>query len=89
MVDFDSSRRNVVFNRRSTTESISIRIADDDISEPMENFSLAIEIPTEFSNIGVVLGDPAVATGFIIDNDGKDIIVISKKYWVCFPQKKW
>ena len=70
MVDFDSSRRNVVFNRRSTTEFFNVPIINDDISEPLENFSIAIEIPPQFSDIGVLLGDPAVATGFIIDNDG-------------------
>ena len=75
MVDFDSSRRTVVFNRRSTTEFFNVPIINDEISESLENFSLAIQIPPQFSDIGVVLGDPAVATGIIIDNDGMSIII--------------
>jgi len=69
MVDFDSSRRNVVFNRRSTTEFFNVPIINDAISEPLENFSLAIELDPQFSSMGVMIGDPAVATGFIIDDD--------------------
>jgi len=74
-VDFNSSQRNVVFSRRTRREFINIPIINDNITEPLENFSLSIEIPPQFSNIGVVLGDPAVATGFIIDDDGMDNIV--------------
>ena len=68
-IDFDSSTTEVVFQRRTTRRNVFIPIIDDAISEPLENFSLAIELDPQFSSMGVMIGDPAVATGFIIDDD--------------------
>jgi len=85
MVDFGSADRSVTFSRRTRREFINIPIINDNITEPLENFSLAIEIPPQFSNIGVILGDPAVATGFIIDDDGMDIII--RKNTICISSQ--
>ena len=48
-----------------------IPIIDNNAVESVENFSLSIEIPPEFVHIGVQLGDVIMATGFIVDDDGK------------------
>ena len=49
----------------------TIPIIDDSAAENLENFSLFIQISPEFVDIGVRLGDVTVATGFIVDDDGK------------------
>ena len=51
-------------------QNVSIPIINDDIVEPIENFNLSIEIQPQFLNIGVMQGTPAVAIGFITDDDG-------------------
>ena len=51
-------------------QNVSIPITDDDIVEAIENFSLSIQIQPQFSSIGVTQGTPAVAIGFITDDDG-------------------
>ena len=48
-----------------------IPIVDNNAVESVENFSLSIEIPPEFEDIGVMLGALSMATGFIINDDGK------------------
>jgi len=68
-IDFDSSTTEAVFLRRATGRNVFIPIIDDSISEPLENFSLAIELDPQFSSMGVMIGNRAVATGFIIDDD--------------------
>jgi len=50
--------------------NVSIPIINDKLVEPLEKFSLSIQIQPEFSNLGVVQGTPATAIGFIIDDDG-------------------
>ena len=67
--DFNSSTVEVEFRRRTMGRNVIIPIIDDDIHEPLENFSLAIELDPQLSNMGVIIGEPAVATGFIIDDD--------------------
>ena len=79
-MDFNSSPINVTFNRRTTRAFTFVPIIDDNFNELIENFSISIEIPQQFSNIGVILGDPANATGFIIDNDGMIVASICCMY---------
>lgn len=55
-------------------KNTSIRIFDDDIVETRENFTLSIRIQQQYANLGVRQGTPAVATGFIIDDDGMHYI---------------
>ena len=52
---------------------VLIPIIDNNIVEDVENFSLSIQIPPEFVDIGVRLGTLSMATGFIIDDDGKPL----------------
>ena len=48
-----------------------IPIIDNNAVESDENFSLSIQIPPEFADIGVTPGDIITATGFIVNDDGK------------------
>ena len=50
---------------------VSIPIIDNNAVENIENFSLSIQISPALANIGVMLGTPSMATGFIVDDDGK------------------
>ena len=67
-IDLDSNIRNFTFLPGAITSFIDIPITDDPIAEQTENFTLSILIPPQF--LGVILGDPSTATGFIIDDDG-------------------
>ena len=50
-----------------------IPIIDNNAVEILENFSLYIQIPPEFAEIGVQLGALSMATGFIVNDDGKPL----------------
>jgi len=82
-IDFDSSTTEAVFLRRSMGRNVFIPIIDDAISEPLENFSLAIELDPQFSSMGVMIGDPAVATGFIIDDDEGTVMLCFQLCLTC------
>ena len=51
-----------------TKANVSIPIVDDNVFEPDEDFSLTLEIPQPAQDIGVMRGDPFMAT-VIITND--------------------
>ena len=62
-------------------QNVSIPIINDDIVEEMENFSLSIQVLERFSAIGVRQGIPAIAIGFIIDDDG----ITNTYVYTCAP----
>ena len=70
-VDFDSTIRNVTFMAGTDSSFVFIPIIDNNVVENIENFSLSIQIPPAFADIGVMLGAASMATGFIVDDDGK------------------
>ena len=67
--DFDSSTREITLPRRTVRRNVFIPIIDDNISEPVENFSLRLELDPLLSSMGVIVGEPAMTTVFIVDND--------------------
>ena len=70
-VDFDSSIKSVNISPGNDTAFLLIPITDNRVVERLENFSLSIQIPPEYIDIGVRLGRLNITTGFIIDDDGK------------------
>ena len=70
-IDFDSAIRNVTFMAGNDSSFVSIPIIDSNAVENIENFSLSIQISPALADIGVMLGTPSMATGFIVDDDGK------------------
>ena len=75
-IDFDSTIRNVTFSPGDDISFAFIPIIDNNVVESVENFSLSIQIPPEFADIGVMLGALSMATGFIVDGDGKPFVVV-------------
>ena len=72
-IDFDSTIRNVTFMAGNDSSFVSIPIIDNNAVENIENFSLSIQISPALADIGVMLGTPSMATGFIVDDDGKSL----------------
>ena len=70
-VDFDSNTKSVNISSGSDTSFVLIPITDNRAVERLESFGLSIRIPPEFVGIGVRPGRLNMATGFIIDDDGK------------------
>ena len=70
-IDFDSTINNVTILPGNNGTFIFIPIIDNNVVEDVENFSLSIQIPSEFLDIGVRVGAISMATGFIINDDGK------------------
>ena len=69
--DYTGGDYSVFFPAGSTKENFSIPIIDDDIFESDESFFLTLVIPQPAQNVGVMRGDPFVATVTIIDDDGE------------------
>ena len=69
--DYTGGDYPVVFPARSTKESFSIPITNDDIFETDETFFLTLVIPQPAQAIGVMRGDPFMATVTIINDDGE------------------
>jgi len=70
-IDFDSSTISVDILPGNDSSFVLIPIIDNNAVESLENFSLSIQIPPTFVNIGVMVGTLQMATGFIVDDDGK------------------
>ena len=73
--DYTGGNYSVIFPAGSTKESVSIPITDDDIFETDETFSLTLVIPQPAQDIGVMRGDPFMATVTIIDDDGECSVI--------------
>ena len=74
-VDYVSGPYTVTFPAGQTRATFNVPITDDNISEGNENFILTINsssLPT-----GVTVGDPGQATVTIVDDDGKQSLVLS------------
>ena len=69
--DYTGGDYSVIFPARSTKESFSIPITDDDIFETDETFFLTLVIPQPAQDIGVMRADPYMATVTIINDDGE------------------
>ena len=74
--DYTGGDYPVIFPARSTKESFSIPIVDDDTFETDKTFFLTLVIPQPAQDIGVTKGDPFMATVTII-NDERECSVIS------------
>ena len=72
--DYTGGDYPVSFPAGSTKESFSIPITDDDIVELDETFFLILMIPQPAQDIGVMRGDPFMATVTII-NDKRECSV--------------
>ena len=59
----------VIFPAGSTNKNFSIPIIDDDIFELDETFFLTLVIPQPAQDIGVMKGDPFMATITIINDE--------------------
>ena len=70
-IDFDSTTINANVSPGNNGTFIFIPIIDNNVVEDVENFSLSIQIPSEFLDIGVRVGAISMATGFITNDDGK------------------
>ena len=67
--DYTGGDYPVIFPAGSTQESFSIPIVDDDIFETDETFFLTLVIPQPAQDIGVMRGDPFMATVTIINDE--------------------
>ena len=73
--DYTGGDYPVIFPAGSTRANFSIPITDDDIFESDETFFLTLVIPQPAQNIGVMRGDPFMATVTIIDDDGECSVI--------------
>ena len=73
--DYTGGDYPVIFPAGSTKANFSIPIIDDDIYENDETFFLTLVIPQPAQNIGVMRGDPFMATVTIIDDDGECSVI--------------
>ena len=69
--DYTGGDYPVIFPAGSTKENFSIPITNDDIFETDENFFLTLVIPPPAQAIGVMRGDPFMATVTIINDEGE------------------
>ena len=69
--DYTGGNYSVIFPPRSTKENFSIPTTVDDIFELDETFFLTLVIPQPAQDIGVMRGDPFMATVTIINDDGE------------------
>ena len=69
--DYTGGDYPVIFPAGSTKESFSIPIVDDVTFETDETFFLTLVIPQPAQDIGVMRGDPFMATVTIINDDGE------------------
>ena len=69
--DYTGGNYPVNFTAGSTKANFSIPITDDDIFENAETFFLTLVIPQQAQDIGVMRGDPFMATVTIIDDEGE------------------
>ena len=67
--DYTGGDYPVIFPAGSTKENFSIPITDDDIYENDETFFLTLVIPQPAQDIGVMRGDPFMATVTIINDE--------------------
>lgn len=65
--------QNVTFNSGETSKVISVTIMDDGVAEGNESFEVFLKVLPESPD--VVIGQPSVATGVIIDDE-----VLSKTF---------
>ena len=73
-VDYITVSRNVTFFAGNTSQFFDVPLIDDSILEPTEQFTVvikAIHLIGEQPIPPVVIGGITVATGTILDNDGK------------------
>ena len=73
-MDYTSGPYPVLFRAGETSVTFDVPITDDRILEGKENFMLTIDEPS--LPTGVSRGDPGEATVTIVDNDGKEFIII-------------
>ena len=73
--DYTGGDYPVIFPAGSTKESFSIPITNDDIFETDETFFLTLVIPPPAQAIGVMRGDPYVATVTIRNDEGECSVI--------------
>ena len=73
--DYTGGDYPVIFPAGSTKANFSIPIIADDIFELDETFFLTLVIPQPAQNIGVMRGDPFMATVTIINDDGECSVI--------------
>ena len=73
--DYTGGDYSVIFPAGSTKANFSIPIRDDDNFEHGEAFFLTLVIPQPAQDIGVMRGDPLMATFTIIDDDGEYSVI--------------
>ena len=73
--DYTGGDYSVIFPAGLTRKSLSIVITDDDILESDETFFLTLVIPQPAQAIGVMRGDPFMATVTIINDDGECSVI--------------
>ena len=69
VLDFDSTRRTVVFGPADTHRLLNVSINNEAEIESEENFTLLIQLGRAAVRIGVQLGDPSETIVVIYDDD--------------------
>ena len=59
--------QNIIFNRGEISRSFVVNIINDTIAESDESFEVFLKLTPDSS--GVIIGEPSVATGTIIDDE--------------------
>lgn len=65
-VDYDTLIQDITFNSRETVKTFSVNIRNDSVAESEESFEVFLK--TVPGSPDVVIGEPSVATGTIIDD---------------------
>ena len=70
-MDYTSTAVNATFTAGTANTTVNVSVTNDNILEPSEMFGLIFTIPSMLST-RVLMGNPNMATGNIIDSTGKD-----------------
>ena len=70
-VDYTSTAVNATFTAGTASTTVNVSVTNDNILEPSEMFGLIFTSPSMLST-RVLMGNPNMATGNIIDSTGKD-----------------
>lgn len=83
-MDYDTLVQNVTFNKGDTSRVVYVTINDDTMPENDELFEVFIKTIPDYPD--VVIGQPSVATGTILDNDlpSKTIKIVTSKLMISF-----
>ena len=73
--DYNSEPIFIKFDTETTRVSFNVPVLEDKVLEGNETFNLIID-PSSLTNNKITVGDPDQATVTIVDNDGKQRIMV-------------